>query len=43
MKVHLFSNGIVNIVMIICITIAAIHFDMASIFMVLYYSVFWHG
>ena len=31
MKVHLFSNGIVNIVMIICITIVAIHFDMASI------------
>lgn len=30
-KVHLFLNGIVNIVMTICITIAAIHFDMVSI------------
>ena len=31
MKVHLFLNGIVNIVMTICITIAAIHFDRVSI------------
>lgn len=31
MKVHLFLNGAVNIVMTICITIAAIHFDRVSI------------
>lgn len=31
MKVQLFFNGIVSIVMTVCITIAAIHFDRASI------------
>lgn len=31
MKVQLFFNGIVSIVMTICITIAAIYFDRASI------------
>lgn len=31
MKTQLFLNGIVSIVMTICITIAAIHFDRAPI------------